>query len=366
MSFDFSNIAPDVRRELRQLCKLDNFHGPLGVLLDYAVIAFSVYLCLGVSWWFYPISAILIGSTQRAFANLLHDSSHKILARNQKLNLLLGTVFSGYLILHLFNPYRNTHVGYHHRYLGDPEKDPDYSFHVDCGLYDHKESDLVFFGKNILLSALGFRTVRYIKYIIDDRVFCKAPQAKVSMPVSLRTERFAILAQWVVIVGVALAFGWAPYLLAFWFVPLFTTAIAIGWLTELAEHYPLPESEDKQVLMTRNRKGWAIENFLFGRHHDHYHLVHHLNTGVPFWNMKKAHRVLLRDEAYAGWDSMWAGILTRKPGDRGKETLISYASKYRKWRREGGDPASASTTFAEVLAMKHLADEQHELVGAGR
>ncbi|KOX03184.1 fatty acid desaturase [Micromonospora sp. NRRL B-16802] len=366
VDFDFSNIEAGVRKELRQLCKLDNYHAPLAILTDFAVIAFSVYLCLGLSWWFYPISAILIGSTQRGFVNLLHESSHKVLARNQKLNLILGTIFSGYLVLHLYNPYRNTHIGYHHRYLGDPEKDPDYSFHVECGLYDHRESDVVFFGKNILLSILGFRTPQYIKYVIDDRIFCKMPQAKVSMPISLRAERLIIVAQWLAIVGIAFAFGWATLILLFWFVPMFTTAIAIGWLTELAEHYPLPESEEKQVLMTRNRHGWAIENFLLGRHHDNYHLVHHLNTGVPFWNMKNAHAALLKDKAYAGWDSMWAGIVTRPPGQGNKETLISYASKYRRWRREGGDPATASTTFAEVLAMKHATQRAAELEGATR
>src|ERR1700760_365034 len=136
VEFEFSKVDPAVRKRLRTLCKLDNYHGPLAVLQDFAVIALSVYLCVGLSWWFYPLSAILVGSTQRAFANLLHDSAHKILAKNLKLDLLLGTVFSGYLILHLINPYRNSHVGGHHRYLGDENLDPDYTFQNELGLYD--------------------------------------------------------------------------------------------------------------------------------------------------------------------------------------------------------------------------------------
>src|SRR5947209_8041039 len=86
---DFARISPEVRRKLRPLNKLDNYHGVLGLLQDFAVIAVSVYLCVGMTWWFYPISAILIGSTQRAFASLLHESAHKILAKNPTLNLLL-------------------------------------------------------------------------------------------------------------------------------------------------------------------------------------------------------------------------------------------------------------------------------------
>ncbi|MCW6009379.1 fatty acid desaturase family protein [Micromonospora sp. CPCC 205371] len=308
---------------------------------------------MGVSWYLYPLSAVLIGSTQRALANLLHEASHKKLARNQRLNLLLGTIASGYLVLHLYTPYRNAHIGYHHRYLGDPERDPDYAFHVECGLYDSRQSDLVFFGKNILLALFGFRTIQYVRYIIGDRIFGALPPAKVSMPISPRVERLVLLAEWAVIGAVAAATGTAHLLLLFWFVPIFTTAIAIGWLAELAEHYPLPESESRQILMTRNRHGRAVENFLLGRHYDNYHLVHHLNTGIPFWNMRRAHRVLLDDPLYAAWDGMWAGVLTRGRGGKDRETLTSYASKYRAWRRAGGDPQAASVTFATAMLLRH-------------
>jgi fatty acid desaturase len=357
VDYDFAKITPAVRKRLRALCRLDNYHAPLGILQDFAVIALSVYLCVGVSWWFYPLSAVLIGSTQRAFANILHESGHKTLTRNLKLNVLLGTVFSGYLILHLINPYRSSHIGGHHRFLGDPEKDPDYTFQQECGLYHHKGSNARFFTRHILFAVLGLRTLEYVRYIAQDRIFIRMNRADVSMPISLRTERIVLFTQWALIIGSAIAFGWWPYLLAFWFAPMFTTGVAVGWISELVEHYPLPESESKQLLMTRNRHGWAVENFLFGRHHDHYHLVHHLNTGIPFWHMKKAHHILLDDPSYAAWDRLWAGIFTRPRSRKGGETLISYAAKYRDWRRSGGDPRAASATFAEVLT---LANEGHE------
>ncbi|MFI9778704.1 fatty acid desaturase [Streptomyces sp. NPDC051956] len=364
IKLDFGKLGPDIRRELRALCKLDNYHAVFGLLFDYAVIAVSVYLCVGVSWWFYPASLILIGSTQRAFVNLLHESSHKVLAKNGKLNVLFGTVFSGYLILHLYNPYRSSHIGFHHRFLGDPEKDPDFSFHVECGIYDHTSSNRTFFLKNVLLAMLGFRTFSYVKYVVEDRLLFKAQDVAVSMPVKLRTERRALLAQWVLILGALAFLGALPEFFLLWVVPMFTSAIAVGWLSELAEHYPLPESEDRRILMTRNRHGWAIERFLLGRHHDNYHLVHHLNTGVPFWNMRKAHQVLLGDAAYARWDALWAGILTRAPGRGDQETLVSYASKYRNWRRAGGDPKELDTSFAEMLALAR--DASPHLAGPSR
>ncbi|GLZ38103.1 fatty acid desaturase family protein [Actinokineospora sp. NBRC 105648] len=347
---DFSKLAPHIRKQVRALCEPDDYHGALGLLFDYAVVAVSIYLCVGVSYWFYPVSLLLIGSTQRAMVNILHESSHKVLARNGKLNVALGTVFSGHLVFHMYNPYRSSHIGFHHRYLGDPDKDPDYGFHRECGIYDPDSSNRSFFLRNILFAVLGLRTLEYVRYVVQDRLLFRQDQVAVSMPISLRAERWVLGGLWAVIIGVCAAFGFLPELLLFWFVPMFTTAVTIGWLSELAEHYPLPESEGKQILMTRNRHGWAVERFLLGRHNDNYHLVHHLNTGVPFWNMKKAHRVLLGDPAYARWDSLWAGILTRSPGRRDRETLISYAGKYRDWRRAGGDPRALDRSFAESAA----------------
>ncbi|WP_211240410.1 fatty acid desaturase family protein [Haloglycomyces albus] len=335
------------------MTKGDNWHAPIAIAADLIGIAVAIALCVTVSWWFYPLALIYIGSTQRGFVNLLHESTHKILAKNNRFNLLLGTVFSGYLVFHLYNPYRTSHIGFHHRYLGDPDKDPDYSFHREVGIYDHDPGNRNFFLRNIGLALLGFRTFAYVKYVVEDRLLFRDKEAKVSMPVKMGTERAILLLQWAVIFGVCAYFGWLHLLLLLWFVPLFTTAIAIGWLTELAEHYPLPESESSQILMTRNRHGWALERYLFGRHNDNYHLVHHLNTGIPFWNMKKAHKVLLNDPAYRRWDGLWAGILTRGPQEGNKETLITYASKYRDWKRSGSDPKElrGQDSFATAAAM---------------
>jgi fatty acid desaturase len=355
LDLDFSRLSPQIRRELRALCKTDNYHGVLGVLFDYAVIAAAVYLCVGISYWFYPVSIVLIGSTQRALVNILHEASHKVLARSSVLNVILGSVFSGHLVFHMYNPYRSSHIGFHHRYLGDSDLDPDYSFHREIGIYDPGTSNRTFFLRNILLALVGLRTFKYARYVVEDRLMFRQDQVAVSMPISLRTERWLLLGVWVAIAVPIVLTGCLLQFVLFWIVPMFTIAIVIGWLSELAEHYPLPESENRPILMTRNRHGWAIERFLLGRHNDNYHLVHHLNTGVPFWNMKKAHQVLLGDPAYAQWDGLWAGIMTRSPGRRDKETLISYASKYRDWRRSGGDPAATGYSFAEMAALAAIA-----------
>lgn len=355
---DFSRLSPQIRKDLRALCRLDNHHAVLAIAFDYLVVAVAVYLCVGVSFWFYPLSLVLIGSTQRALVNILHESSHKVLARNGTLNVILGTACSGHLVFHVYNAYRSSHIGLHHRFLGDAERDPDYSFHREIGIYDPASGNRAFFLRNLLCAVVGLRSLEYLRYVVQDRLLFRREQVTVSMPIDIRVERCVLAAVWTaILVPCALTGSWL-YLGLFWIVPMLTTAVAIGWLSELAEHYPLPESEDRQLLMTRNRHGWLLERFLLGRHKDSFHLVHHLNTGLPFWNMNKAHRVLLRDPAYACWDGLWAGIVTRRRGERGRETVVSYAAKYRDWRRSGGDPCALDGSFAELAALRRPARTQ--------
>lgn len=351
-NISFDKFAPDIRRDLRNLCRLDNHHGPTAILFEYALVAAMVLLCLRVSWWCYPLAVLVIGSTQRFLAHFLHESSHKTLARHPLVNLVSGSVFAGYLVFHLYGPYRSSHVGQHHRLLGDPDGDPDYRFHIECGLYDPQRWTRAFLVREILQSALGLRTVDYLRYLIRERLMAGDRDLTVSSPVSVRTERRVLVVQWALIVAGCAWFGVLPELALFWFVPLVTSNVAVGWLSELAEHYPLPESEHKRVLLTRNRHGRLVERFLLSRHNDRYHLVHHLNSGIPFWNLGRAHRALLRDPGYLLWDGIWAGVLTTPRSRAGAETVISYATKYRNWRLNGGDPADRDHTFARLMMIR--------------
>ncbi|WP_225926540.1 MULTISPECIES: fatty acid desaturase family protein [Pseudomonas] len=325
---------------LKHLCKKDNYHWMIALGKDYAIIAFAIYLSLGISYWFYPLSLFLIGTTQRALANILHESAHKMLAENRAINWFAGTFLSGYLIFHLHQSYVVSHIKNHHVHLGHPEKDPDYAFHLKCGLYDVNQSEREFFLKNVLMALSGFRTLQYIKYIVNDRVKPQGQDRKFTI------ERWLLWGYWLAIFAVAGYFGVIGQLLLFWLVPLFTMAVAVGWIIELAEHYPLPAAEKEKLLLTRNRKGSALENFFFGRHDDNYHLVHHLHPAIPHWNMKKAHALLMTHPEYARWDNLWAGIFTRDRKGRHKETMLSYAAKYRAHRLSNRDDTSS---FAQQI-----------------
>lgn len=51
----------------------DNRRALSAAVLGVGIVALSVYLCVGVSWWFLPLSVLLIGGVPRSFRQLRGD-----------------------------------------------------------------------------------------------------------------------------------------------------------------------------------------------------------------------------------------------------------------------------------------------------
>jgi len=81
-------IEKDVLRELKDYSEPSNFAAVKTLVFEYALLAGSVYLTLAVSYWFYPLALIIIGSVQRTFANILHEAAHFHFAKNKLLNFI--------------------------------------------------------------------------------------------------------------------------------------------------------------------------------------------------------------------------------------------------------------------------------------
>ena len=95
----------------------------------------------------------------------------------------------------------------------------------------------------------------------------------------------------------------------------------MNWLIEVAEHFPLTRLSDSELSMSRNRRGNALENFFTGMHGENWHLVHHLQPAVPFWNLAPVHEILLADPEYAAIDAKSSGLFVRGP--QGAPSIVS-------------------------------------------
>ncbi|HFC7429411.1 TPA: fatty acid desaturase, partial [Neisseria meningitidis] len=116
----------EILLKIKELYRYDNWHAVLAILYDYLIIIFSIFLS-EQSYWFLPLTILLIGSRQRALATILHEASHSALTKNKKFGQILGTYFSGYLIFQSWNSYCVSHVKNHHPKLGT-DSDPDYKY----------------------------------------------------------------------------------------------------------------------------------------------------------------------------------------------------------------------------------------------
>jgi fatty acid desaturase len=291
------NFDSSIRKQLNSLSKLDNWHCLLALLEDYGAIALSAIATCCISWYFYPLAVLIIGSRQRALATLLHEAAHRTLAKNKDLNQIVGTFCSGYLILQAMGSYRESHVRFHHGHFGDRNLDPDYKYAIQEGLYDETLSPQKFALRNIAFPLLLTKVPSYLYSLIEHRLFDQRN----------RKEIAGMIIYLGILASIFINLGWGQYILLFWFVPYLTTFQIIGWFIEMGEHYPLMNNT-VNLYMTRNRHGHWLEKAFTGMHNESYHLIHHLHPTIPFWQMPKAHQIYLQDKNYAQFDSKTGGL----------------------------------------------------------
>lgn len=309
---------------IRPLFQLDNYHGPMALLEDLAVIFAGILMGmtsldfpLPLMLIFMGMSWILVGTRQRGLATLLHESSHHTLARDRVLNHLLGTLLSGWWILQLRCVYVRSHVHRHHAHLGDPTADPDTIQYLRSGMLGQDPNS--FLARNLLSMLVGAKAALNLPYLLRDRLL---PNADDRYSKSDYVEMFAFLAFWSLLIAVL---GWAGLLdefLLFWVLPYLTVFQAVNWLIEVAEHFPLAWLGQTGSRASRNRKGHWFERFFFGIHAEHFHRLHHMFPRIPFWRMNAAHAVLMTEDAeYARGEQEYGGLLTSGP--TGGRSIIS-------------------------------------------
>ncbi|MGM1062620.1 fatty acid desaturase [Saccharothrix sp. Mg75] len=317
----------EVERGIKKLNRSDNWHAALAWLEDVAWMVFCAWLCLGVSYWFYPLAVLVIGARQRGLSTILHDCAHGIGASNRKVQMFVGTVLTAYPIFQQHYAYKISHVFTHHPKLGNPEGDPDLRFFIEQRAYE-MSSPRAYVLRTVVMPLFGTQTWAYLKYLVRNRYrllkqghLRAADVPRTPVPRRKRVlDRVGFWVFWTSVVSVCATQGWGFELLLFWVVPYLTSFQILGWYIELSEHTPLVRDSNVDLYMTRNRKSRTWEKFLTGIHNDNYHLEHHLDPRTPFWRLAEARRVRLADPDYAAVDRQLGGLFTRGP--EGQQSAI--------------------------------------------
>jgi fatty acid desaturase len=282
------------REELR---RIPNARSALAVLSIYAQLAAVV---AGIVAWGHPlayaIGFVLLGRLIVCMNILGHEAVHRTLFSNKALNDWVGRWLLSYPALVAFELYRRGHMSHHRDELGPDEP--------DLALYRSYPITRASLRRKLVRDALGISGWKILKGLF--RGLRKAR----TRPVAVR-----IFACQLVLLAVATAFG-RPELYLLWFVPWMTQWRVTNRLRAIAEHGGMIRSTDRRETTHQVRQG-PLARFFMVPYHVGLHTAHHVDMGVPCWNLPKLHEELRRsgwlseELIYPSYRSLWAKLSSR-------------------------------------------------------
>ena len=273
------------KHQLSQIREKNDFRNIFALSLDWGLIVFGLSI-----FYYYPsaltfISAvILIGSRQFALAVLVHDGAHNLLFSNLKVNDFFSQWFCAYPIFQDNRVYRPYHLK-HHRFT-ETEDDPDLALSAPFPI-----KKISFFRKVLrdLTGITGFR--RYSQALIS---ILKTDGD--NLPDRLKGIWFKIhgflITNILIFLAISFFFHWSLYFLLWW-LPAFTYYSLIIRIRNIAEHCVTSGSTDLDN--TRTTLTNPIVRFLMAPHRVNYHLEHHLFMMCPWYNLPKAHKMMIQN-----------------------------------------------------------------------
>ncbi|MBR8834085.1 MAG: fatty acid desaturase [Stigonema ocellatum SAG 48.90 = DSM 106950] len=278
-------------KELVGLYKSSTFRSVVVLVEEWLIICFLAWISLsifavcgvGVLGIFSYLGAILIiASRQRVLENFQHDALHFNLSRNHIINDMLAWVFIAVPSFHHINNEREAHCIGHHKHYWQEGLDP------DLLRYQQFEMDkLQFFN----LKDFWQHVVRqYPKYYATTIGAFYLYENDDLWSVLLR------IVPWVAALIIAWFSNVFHIVVLFWLVPLLVTLPIVRYLSELTEHAGLTCSTEP-LTSARNSLGLFNELFLHPRG-EGFHQIHHMYPSIPWFNLRKAHALLMQDEEY--------------------------------------------------------------------
>ena len=287
----------DLRRKglppkvVKGLTAQNDLRATLGVLETFGTIALMVGLSL---YFWHPLVVIpcmfILATRHQALFVLAHDAAHYRLYKSRTLNDLVGRL-CGIVIGFSTRTYRVVHR-LHHNHLYE-KQDPDIPLNAGyprgkAYLYKKLIADL--FALN------AWKTYRYFfgaPSINDNAEKANRPLDDTSpkLRAQARADRWWVVGFHVTAPLVALYFGYLLEYVVLWIVPGITMLQPILRLRAVCEHGAVT---DYSSPMTASRTNLGPKWFmwLFFPHDVNYHVEHHMYPSIPFYNLKRAHRLM--------------------------------------------------------------------------
>jgi fatty acid desaturase len=238
-------------------------------------------------------AAVLIARTQLALAVMMHEGAHGLLARDRRVNDLVGQLFAaGPLLLSMF-AYRRGHLQHHRAPMAD---DDPVARVFGIGDYPVTRRELAW---------RLFKDASSIGYFLTLRDLLAArrrgsPAASPSPAASRSNRGDGALAVGAIVLTNGMLFGGLaalghPWLyLGLWIAPALTWLQLFARIRAITEHAGHGPNEDqRQNARTIMRPNW--QTFFCGPHAIHFHIEHHRHVRVPFYRLRAVHDQMRRE-----------------------------------------------------------------------
>lgn len=279
---------PPLRDGLR---RIRNGRSALAVL---SLAAQIVAILAGVIWWANPLGYALgflaFGRVIVCMNILGHDAVHRTLFSNKAVNDWVGRWLLSYPAFVAFELYRRGHMAHHRDEMGPDEP--------DLALYRGYPISRASLRRKLVRDALGISGYKIMRGLVRG---LRKPRTR---PVAARI--FAVQAGFI---ALATAFG-RPELYLLWLGPYLTQWRVTNRLRAIAEHGGMIRSSDRRETTHQVRQGVLARTFMVP-YHVGLHLAHHVDMGVPCWNLPKLHAELRAsgwlpdDLIYPSYRSLW-------------------------------------------------------------
>jgi fatty acid desaturase len=272
---------------VRALSAIDGTTSLRTIAFEWAAIiaAIVLYERLAIVWLF-PVVVMWIGARQHALGVLMHEGTHYHLFRNRIANEAVGELFLAWPLFVTMKAYRRTHFA-HHRHV-NTDRDPDMVRKQNAEWEFPQSAGAL--ALLLLKDVSGWNTYQQFEEAADMSDTSAQKAAGVD---------FYLIARVAYYLGIAVAvsyFGvWRPVLLV-WFVPALTWLKVILRVRSIAEHYGI--ENDHVYTRTRTTLPSLFERLFVAPLSINYHLEHHLYPSVPFFRLRRLHRVLTADAQY--------------------------------------------------------------------
>jgi len=265
----------------------------IGVQWAVIVAAFGAAIWSG-HWAVYILAAIVVTTRQHAMGILIHDACHYRLFPNRKLNDLLSDLLVGFHMGMSTSLYRKWHYP-HHRYV-NTDRDPEWlgeQTDPDTWSFPKTKMDMVrVFAKDIFgLNIIKMAAIMGI-WSPWSRLFISSKD-----PAGIPVREKVSLIFFAVVVGYALMHFdlMIPYLLL-WMLPSLTLLNVVFKFRSYAEHKVVRNKNE--LSDSRTVSPSLLERFFIAPLHVSRHLEHHLFPSVPFFNLGRLHRELMKDPVF--------------------------------------------------------------------